>query len=70
MAIIMDDDSTFSINCDDGGDNCQDLYCKCDKEYSYDNSHKDLILEGEPELVRYMNNQDTDDFFNKINYNF
>ena len=48
----------------------EDLYCKCDKEYSYDNSHKDLILEGEPELVRYMNNQDTDDFFNKINYNF
>lgn len=47
-----------------------DLYCKCDKEYTYDNSHKDLILEGEPELIRYMNNQDSDDFFKKINYNF
>jgi len=47
-----------------------DLYCNCDKEYSYDNSNKDLILEGEPELIRYMNNQDSDDFFQKINYNF
>tara|TARA_B110000858_G_scaffold161992_1_gene186834 strand:- start:2461 stop:3012 length:552 start_codon:yes stop_codon:yes gene_type:complete len=48
----------------------EDLYCKCDKEYHYDNSNKDLVLEGEPELIRYMNNQDSDDFFQKINFNF
>lgn len=48
----------------------EELFCKCDKEYVYDNNHKDNILEGEPELIRYMHNQDNDDFFKKINYMF
>lgn len=41
--------------------------CMCDKEYKYDNSNKDLILEGEPELIRYMNDQEKTDFFDNVN---
>ena len=42
------------------------IYCNCDKKYSYD--YTNSILEGNPGLIRYMQNQNNSDFFDYINY--
>lgn len=46
--------------------NVKPLPCKCDKFYEYNNSNS--IYDGEPGLVRYMINQNNDEFFKEVNY--